>query len=539
MATLSFPLQLIASQLTPPFFLTAPMSKRVHAPSHSPSTSMDDEERTWRLDIVSISGFAIPHQPPISPQYNPSTEIPIYITIEETETQVSQTLESHPFPYCLQITIKPRSSTQSGIGVLIPLYMIMSIVISDHASMGQTLKFKLVSGWHNTMGIVRQVLMDGNPGRMYGVNEDDPFHLLGLLKFREFSVRNAGIAEKQVEVMNSWAECLKRNAFTEYQHHIQIVREGSDGVWKIVEDGCGMSHIKEDLVEKMEESLDGEFDGSLETSIVIPEDTVHGDEREKEEQSERMDGVQSSRTRHSKPDSFDKTSIICLPSSNRTDQTKRERISPPASDTPIPQSPVDDRNRSRAYSPEDRTRDRRLYSPEDDHRTFSDPTSPELDPNVPPSPPSPQTPFLLRRHLRDSSLQNSIQTPPTQPSNPRPIRLTGSNAIECKNRPNAQFSRPTPYPPLHRRSGQKHFFPPSRRRRTKPESHLRQFAQRYRAPFQIPFSISHNNNSMKRYDSYRPPRDRSLSSEEAERRDFGRGNEGGGTRKVPRIERRE
>src|SRR5436190_1662237 len=101
------------------------------APSPPPSTSMDDEDKTWRLDASSISGFAIPLQPTASPQ----CETPVYIPIEKFEITVSQTLETHPFPYFLQIMLIPRHK-KAGMVLLVPLNQITSVVISDHGILG-------------------------------------------------------------------------------------------------------------------------------------------------------------------------------------------------------------------------------------------------------------------------------------------------------------------------------------------------------------------------------------------------------------------
>jgi hypothetical protein len=480
---------------------------------------MDDEETIWRLDASSISGFAIPSHP-----FNPTQyETPIYHTVQHIDINVSQTLETHAFPYYLQIVLTPRHSTpaKSGIILLIPLNQILSVVISDHGASGQSLRFKLLPAMvgRRNMGIMRQVMTDGNPGRMYGVNENDPFHLLGLLKFREIVVRNAGIGEQQMDVMNSWAECLKTNAFTEYCHCIQILKEGSDGIWSIADNGAtGMKKIKEDLSEKMEDVLEGELDDSLGiSSIVIPDDTVHGDEHGKDDHlSERMDGIPSNASRHAKHESFDKT--ISLPLSNRRSD---EPLSPPESNTPARQLSSEERN-SGTYSPDGTDRNLRTYTPEDDHKNYSNDTSPNHDRETPLTPSTP-------RHRSESfSHHQSTQTPPTRPFNYRPLPLTGSNTIPC---PNSQHSPTTPHALAHRISGPKRPF----------QRHRRPFTPRCRGPFRPSFPVRHINGHQKQYDSYRPARDRPVSLEDDEHKQHnGRGNDRNGRkRKAPHIERRD
>jgi len=56
-----------------------------------------------------------------------------------------------------------------------------------------------------------------------------------MLKFGELVVTNGSVRESCLEVLQVWAECLKRNAFDGYGHDIEILWEGSEGIWKFLE----------------------------------------------------------------------------------------------------------------------------------------------------------------------------------------------------------------------------------------------------------------------------------------------------------------
>ena len=498
---------------------------------------MDDEERIWRLDVLSISGFAISIQPSTPPQ----CETPIYLTVNQLDIQVCQTLETHAFPYYLQIILIPRRSN-TGLVLLIPLNQIMNIVISDHGVMGQSIRFKLVE---KCMGVIRQMLNGKSPGRMYGNNEDDPFHFLGLLKFREFVVRNAGVGEEQMRVMNGWAECLKRHAISEYNHSVQILREGLDGVWTIIEDG-NATKVEEE--EKMVEALDGEAESFGILSIDIPEDTIPEASLADGEVdlSQQMD-IQSDGIRNLKRDTFDRT-IDPTPDQQERSSKPSEPISPPASSSSSRQSL--EHNRHQSYSPDHEQDRRRDYSPEPnncdhdhslephspDRRIYSDDTSPEGDSDNTPIPRHPR-----QFHNPQSSLQR--QQPPPSPANPRNFILTGSNAIKCPTQPQALSPQATSPRNNRRPPGMKRSSP--RFRRFHPNNqripeHLLPVRPRGRDPFRIEYPARH---VTKPYDSYRPgPQTRSGDRPEGEPL-LGRisGGRGGGRRrrKNPRIERRE
>src|SRR5579859_1631703 len=135
---------------------------------------MDDEETIWKLDATSLSGFAI-QSSPFALSTSASTLHPaheeglkwIHHSIEAVDIQVSQTLETHLFPYYLQISLLSRCAAQDpgspttyassasgastssattsissqGVVLLLPLNHILNITISDHSSHGQTLRF--------------------------------------------------------------------------------------------------------------------------------------------------------------------------------------------------------------------------------------------------------------------------------------------------------------------------------------------------------------------------------------------------------------
>lgn len=514
-------------------FLHAPHKTcRMLVPSPPPSTSMDDEDRIWKLDASSISGYAIPLQQSNSPQYSDS---PIYLHVAQFDIQVSQTLETHSFPYYLQIIITPRRS-DPGLILLLPLDLILNIVISDHGALGQSLRFKLVE---KCVGVTRQMLLDGkNPGRMYGKNEDDPFHFLGLLKFREFTVRNAGVGEEQMHVMNAWLECLKRNAISEYDHSVQILREGSDGVWKIIE-SVDATKIEEE--EKMTMVLDEESESLGISSIDIPEDTIQEGGLEDVEmgQSQQMN-VQSNGNRSLKRDTIDST-----PDQRDRSSKPSEPISPPASSPSYRESP--EYNHRQSYSP-DRRQDYssepnnpgRDHPPEPDspdRRISSDDTSPERDPDTTPTPRHP------RQSYRSQSSSQPHQQSPSQQSN---FILTGSNAIRCPNQPQALSSQ-NPGPRNNRRNpGMKRSFPRFRRFRPNNQripEHLLPVGQYGRDSFRIEYP-RHASKFSKPYDSYRPGAQTRSGDRPVGEPLFGRisgGGIGGGGRrqKIPHIERRE
>jgi hypothetical protein len=262
---------------------------------------MDDEETIWKLDATALSGFAIQETPESEETGTVEGVRFICHSIEDVDVQVSQTLETHHFPYYLQIslatrlrseppatssaTISSASSTVSaavstsastsssspalGVILLLPLNHILSILISDHSHHGQTLRIKLTDPNKRTERI-RQSISPTGPGRMFGVNEPDPFDVLGMLKFREMSVKIAGVDGAWRQAVAGWTECMRRNAEKEWGHWFQILRENRDGRWEILEssDG-GRTGVEGDMEVG---ALDGERQGKMELDVEDVED---------------------------------------------------------------------------------------------------------------------------------------------------------------------------------------------------------------------------------------------------------------------------
>ena len=484
---------------------------------------MDDEETIWRLGASCLSGFAIPH----SPNGTPQCEIPIHIPIERIDLQVSQTLETHSFPYYLQLILSPRARTDAGLVLLVPLNQIVSVLVLDHGSRGQSLRFKLL-GTRNR-GIMRQAFLEGAPGKVYGVNEDDAWHLLGMLKFGEFVIRNAGSSEQQVEAMFAWTECLKRNAWSEYGHVIQLLREGLDGVWTIIEEYDGAIEEVEDVDEKMDEELEeADMEGSLGiSSMVIPEDNVDYEPSEEAKgQSEGMEivGAGGDPAKYIRSDETPDLSDITIHLAEATShhQTQSPYITPRESPEKVESEP---------------------------HHS-SDDTFPDIEPLSPSMSPvhqSPRRPQSSSQRAYSFPQQNYHNKYPNHHFNPRGYPLTGTNTIACRSRPNSssrspQFRHTHPPHPLSLRSriSSGAGFMPYRRVQRRPNSGepFRPFAPRYKPNFSPRFQIRHFSGfNSKPYDSYRP------ASREGEERvefpHFRNTNIVKRRRKAPQIERRE
>jgi len=234
---------------------------------------MEDEEHTWRLDIISIAGFAIPFQTSTEAQY----QTQVQYTLQSNEIFFVQTLREHAFPCYLQLVLNPivpaDAAAQDGMSVLIPAHLIVNIVIADHGEYGQSVRFKFVPKERLT-GVMRQVISNGKFGRLYGPNEDDPFHMLGMIKFKEISFRNGGNGTRALRTLKEWAECLKRNALVEYNHSIQILSEGLDGSWGYLgNEGDGLDGddgMSEDGKVKSDESTSVEMNEHGEIDVPSP-----------------------------------------------------------------------------------------------------------------------------------------------------------------------------------------------------------------------------------------------------------------------------
>jgi hypothetical protein len=476
--------------------------------SSSASTLMDDEEIAWRLDVTSIYGFAIQNATGTLPHH----ETPVHISIQEYDIQVSQTLDPHPFPFHLQITLTSRTpgSEKAGIMLLVPLNQIVNIAVSDHGPHGQSLRFKLVPG-QRMMGVIRQSVKAGEPGRMWGVNEDDPYRLCGMLRFREFVLRNAGVEEQQISAMGEWVECLRRHAQEEYFHEIQVLKEGPDGSWRILNEEDGdiegpytMAGIKQDSPEERAETLDGETEGSLAIApIDITDCSMNGEsvEPEKAPYFGVGDDTQLKAVPHGRGDHFGETI---------EDTTQSNRRDPVAQESPGIQS---------AYLTPCQSPDKELGGP----GTSSHRSSPDADSAYAATPPrNPQT--HPQTHPQNSPQQSNRQ------QSSRGFQLTGPNSIDCGRRfassfppsnpssPTLKFGSPhdpryspsrfrapngIPVPPVNR-------YPPGFRKDNK----FRRFPPRFHPPFIHRFPNHHVNGISKpkqQYDSYRPGSNRSAA----------------------------
>lgn len=468
---------------------------------------MDDEETVWRLDVTSVSGFAIQNPTATSPQH----DIPIYYSLQEYDIQVSQTLESHSFPFHLRVYLAHRASGQveEGILLLVPLEQIVNIAISDHGPQGQSLRFKLIPGHQRMMGVIRQSITSGRPGKMWGVNEDDRYHLHGMLRFREFVVRNAGVDEQQISAMGSWVECLKRHAQKEFSHEIQVLKEGPDGVWRNLDDDDGdredpyrLEGIKQDSPDEKVETLDEETEESFAIATIdITDCSVNGEfiEPEKTSHFSTENDVQLKAGPNTRRDLFGDT-IEDAARLIRHDLSAQESQGIQSAYLTPCQSPGSEHNGPQISSSN--------TSPEASSAPYD--ATPPCGPSKYP--------------------QNSPQQNARQQSTSRAFELTGPNAIECTHQSVSSFppsNQTSPamkhtspidfrHSPSHHRSPDGIPVGPEYRnsQHYRKDNKFRRFQPRYRPSFNPRFPNHHVNNiSMpkQQYDSYRPYPQRSAT----------------------------
>jgi hypothetical protein len=546
---------------------------------------MDDDEGMhdiWLLDATSLSGYAA------------STDIAhpetlVHHTIGALDIQVGQTLETHPFPYFLRIVLLPRRTIPShpactpadGIALLLPLQQILNITIADHASQGQILRFKLAPA-RGASWVLRQIMTENGPGRVYGPNEEDPYRLLGMLKFRELAVRNSGVGGDWVEVVAGWAGCLKRNAAKHHNHTVQVLREDAEGQWSMM-DTSSASDGGDDVDE---EPLGEDI---MDLKVEVDEDP--------------MDANDSASTVECPMETI---VVVALPPTETTGSLQSEPAkmscsSRPVTGSDIPrlqsanQKPLADRIDVPSHSDKIDANDIRDGTPLSDDYSYSDSpdNSPQSEPDSPPhernerphhsdnretSPDEPpfsrepsDEPVRRRQYKRPRLSQNESKrdrTPHTPPP-PRQYQnrqLTGSNSIEVGsarfhpqqnynispqrfNIPQYRNSHPQQNPRYHPYQN----YPPPRYRAPNTQYHSpnyrgprrfdslppgpRPFTPRFRQPYSPQFPIRHINNG---YDSYRPGSSGSPGNRDGESgaafRDF---MEKYGTKRKPRIERRE
>lgn len=543
---------------------------------------MDDDEGMqdiWLLDATSLSGYAA------------STDIAhpetlVHHTIGALDIQVGQTLETHPFPYFLRIALLPRHTIPShstcppadGIALLLPLEHILNITIADHASQGQILRFKLAPA-RGASWVLRQVMTENGPGRVYGPNEEDPYRLLGMLKFRELAVRNSGVGGDWVEVVAGWAGCLKRNAAKHHNHIVQVLREDAEGQWSMM-DTSSASDGGDDVDE---ESL---VDDIMDLKVEVDEDP--------------MDSMSTA-------ESAMDTIVVTLPHTDKTGSLQSEAAKTSSNNRPITgseiprlqsadQKPLTDRIDVPSHSEKIDANDIREGTPYSDDYSYSDspdnshqsePDSPphernerphhsdnrETSPDEPPFSREPSHQPVRRRQYKrprlshDSKRDRSPHTPP--PRHYQNRQLTGSNSIEVgsarfhpqqnyNTSPNQRFNIPyyrnSQSPQQNPRYHQYQNYPPPRYRAPNTQFHSpnyrgqrrfdplppgpRPFTPRFRQPYSPQFPIRHVNSG---YDSYRPGSSGSPGNRDSESgaafRDFM--EKYGTKRKPPRIERRE
>jgi hypothetical protein len=217
---------------------------------------MDESGPILSLDARSLSGIAIPFSfsSPSCP------EKAVFLPTPNTQLKVSQTLKGHTFPFFLEIIISD-SNTREGVMLLLPIDLILSLVISDHAEFGHNLRFKLASGV-KTPGIIRQTLRKGLPGRLYGLNEDDPYDLLGMLRFGELNVRAFG------QVLD-WADRLLSNVGNEGRKALPVYVEDTEGSWRVMD--SRWSHEA-----ALEEEKTGDCEGEGPSTSSISDDDGQG-----------------------------------------------------------------------------------------------------------------------------------------------------------------------------------------------------------------------------------------------------------------------
>lgn len=222
----------------------------------------DDDTRLWKLDSTHLHGFAIPNSSTSSPQY-------IFHDIKSCNIDVSQTLESHKWQYYLRITLSPYSNStvtspyhsQEGTLLLLPLSQILNISIFNYGVLGQQLRFRIAKV-HRGQEPLRQKLSSQGFCDNYAPNEDDPYHLLGMLKYGSLTIDTAtdstnGPNPQIHQVILDWVQCLKRNAWKGWNNQIDVIVEDDRGRCGFLEDeGDALSDVKVEMSEVAETDLE-------------------------------------------------------------------------------------------------------------------------------------------------------------------------------------------------------------------------------------------------------------------------------------------
>ena len=169
--------------------------------------------------------------------------------------------------------------SQEGTLLLLPLSQIVNISISNYGVLGQKLRFRIakVDRGHEPL---RQKLSSQGFCDNYAPNEDDPYHLLGMLKYGSLTIDTAtdstNAPNPQVhQVILDWVQCLKRNAWKGWNNQIDVIVEDDQGRCGFLEDeGDALNDVKVEMSEVAETDLEIPRAASLEGS----EETAGEDE---------------------------------------------------------------------------------------------------------------------------------------------------------------------------------------------------------------------------------------------------------------------
>ena len=140
----------------------------------------------------------------------------------------------------------------SGTFLLLPLSQILNIKITDRGIRGQKLEFRIAEAARGHEAL-RQNLSSHGPTYLYPPNEDDPHHLLSILKYGTLTI---DIDVENVQSIVDWTNCLKRNALKGWNHILDVVMDDVMGRLRIVCDEDGLSLVKGEMSEIADTDLD-------------------------------------------------------------------------------------------------------------------------------------------------------------------------------------------------------------------------------------------------------------------------------------------
>jgi len=325
---------------------------------------------------------------------------------------------------------------------------------------------------------------------MYGVHEDDVWGVLGMMRFREFRVRNAGVGSEWSEIVQAWAEMVAKNARRWWGTGVQIVREDGEGVWRILE-----ASEEGVVAESGAESTVG-FEGG----VQIVEGTV-GEWREEDGMGERMESGEPELSTVAESgtaleNGIGATASLVAPSEDNTD--------PLPTFNPNVKSLVQSDDREASFDELDR-----ISYGEDDGSPH--PMSNRANSRDNHS----FTPEAYTYHYSPHLRPSPKFYPPSHDDRPYPPRRRPNYNHSPRHRPAPYPSRRPPHTPRYRNPSTKcpsPHFRVSPRRASDREDPTNLFTPRYRAPFSPRFPIRHvGATGFGRGDSYRP---RSVEREE-------------------------